>query len=373
MIFGPENRTRALRLIDEARETFRLDLADMTVLTEAASAETVLGTLTAARAGSKRVCILPPEERFHRTDHGIDALMSLAERCGVADRIVPLTSRSDDAIGPVDIATYSGLARPFDGKFLSRVKPTAVVPLLPPPWDGLPPDLDTASCHRLGLSILGIDSRAGQLQTLRYIGHAAIKRLYAAGLDVFRSRIVVFGSGEFARSIVSTLTFAGADVDRMFCHRDERTLSYPDESVLKHAEAVVIAEPHHDRLLLGRGGAVDPRWLAEQNPALIVVHLCGNADRSALSAVGIDCAPQNFASAESLRLAGDFLGPRPLVDLHAAGLRVGQLLVEARRSGLSAREAEDVVLNRCQFARVVTDEHSANAMRGTRREWRRAA
>jgi len=373
MTIRPENETRCLRLIDEALKTFRLDLSEQTVLTEAATGFYMLTPLIAARAGSKPVYVFTRDSRFGRATDVMNATLSLAERWGLAGQIIPLTSRSDELIGTADIVTNLGFVRPLDAEFLTRLKSTAVIPLMWETWEYRPADLDLTACRQKGLAVLGTDEHAEELQTFGYIGHVALKLLYEAGVEVFRSRIVVFGSGEFARTTVSTLAAAGAEVDRMFCHRDERTLSYPDEAVLEHAEAVVIVEHHHDRLLLGTGGAVDTQWLAEQNPGLAVVHICGNADRPALREAGIRCMPQRFAAAGSMSVATDYVGPKPLIDLHTAGLRVGQLLSEARRSGLPAFKAECTVLKRCHFAQGFADYHPDSQTTGTREDRGRAA
>jgi len=373
MRIGPDNQTRCLRLIDEALETFRIDLSEQTVLTEAATGYYMLTPLIAALAGSKQVCVFSRDSRFGRATDVIKATLSLAKRCGVAERIVPLTSRFDESISDVDIVTNLGFVRPLDSEFLARLKPTAVIPLMWETWEYRPADLDLAACRRLGLAVLGTDEHVEELQTFGYIGHIATKLLHEAGVEVFRSRIVVFGSGEFARTTVSTLAAAGAEVDRMFCHRDERLLSHSDESVLQHADAIVMVEHHHDRLLLGRGGAADPQWLSERNPALVVVHICGNADRMALAEAGIRCRPERFASAGSMSVAIGHVGPKPLIDLHTAGLRVGQLLSEARQSGLSAFEAECAVLKRCRFAQGFTGHHSEFSTIGLPEHSRRAA
>ena len=62
------------------------------------------------------------------------------------------------------------------------------------------------------------------------------------------------------------------------------------------------------------------------------------------------CAPEIFAAAGSMSVTTDYVGPKPLIDLHAAGLRVGELLTRARQRGLDARAAELAVLETCPFA-----------------------
>jgi hypothetical protein len=53
-----------------------------------------------------------------------------------------------------------------------------------------------------------------------------------------------------------------------------------------------------------------------------------------------------------MSVATDYVGPRPLIDLHTAGLAVGTALTRARRRGLSRSEAEAEVLERVSFSQA---------------------
>ena len=86
------------------------------------------------------------------------------------------------------------------------------------------------------------------------------------------------------------------------------------------------------------------------NPGVVLVHVAGNVDRAELEAVGVLVRPSRFARPGHMSVATDYLGPRPLTDLHTAGLRVGEMLAKARRTGLSRVEAERAVLAKSSLA-----------------------
>ena len=54
----------------------------------------------------------------------------------------------------------------------------------------------------------------------------------------------------------------------------------------------------------------------------------------------------------------DYLGPKPLIDLHTAGLKVGHSLHLARRAGLSAFDAEMQVLSESDLAQGFPGYHN---------------
>ena len=45
--------------------------------------------------------------------------------------------------------------------------------------------------------------------------------------------------------------------------------------------------------------------------------------------------------------ATDYVGPKPVIDLHAGGLKVGELLVKGMRKYQNMREAETYALGSC--------------------------
>ena len=57
-----------------------------------------------------------------------------------------------------------------------------------------------------------------------------------------------------------------------------------------------------------------------------------------------------------MSVTAGFLGPKPVIDLHTAGLRVGAALSRARRSGLDAAAAEASVLASLSLAHGFGEE-----------------
>ncbi len=90
--------------------------------------------------------------------------------------------------------------------------------------------------------------------------------------------------------------------------------------------------------------------LAELNPGAVIAHIAGGVDEASLRAAGLICWPERLAPAGYMSVTTDYVGPRPLIDLHAAGLRVGQAMALAARRGVRGLAAEREALDHCEVA-----------------------
>jgi hypothetical protein len=128
-------------------------------------------------------------------------------------------------------------------------------------------------------------------------------------------------------------------------------------NALEEADALVVVEHHSRRELIGAAGEITADELCALNPALVVAHICGGVDRMILEKVGLRCYPDRFAPAGYMSVATDYVGPRPLIDLHTAGLKIGERLAYARRTDLSALQAELLVLEETTLAQGFAGYH----------------
>lgn len=352
------NQARIHNLIERAVATFALDLTGLVVLTEAATGYYMLTPIIAALAGADQVLALTRDSRYGSAGEVRDEMMRWAQRWNVADRIEVLLSRESELFRKVDVVTNLGFVRPLDGPFLKRLGPTATVPLMWETWEYRPEDLDLAECRRLGIPVLGTNEHHPDLRIFEYIGHIGLKLLFHLDIEVFRSKVVVVGSGEFAEQTLAALRAAGAEATLIITEREGALTSDEARQALRNADALVVVEHHERRTLIGRGGEIDGAELCTLNPALAVAHICGGVERGELASVGFRCYPERFAAPGYMSVATDYLGPRPLIDLHVAGLKVGERMARARRRGLSGLEAELAVLEETALAQGFPGYHA---------------
>jgi hypothetical protein len=336
-----------------------LDLKGLHVLTEAATGYYILTPLIAALAGADRVYALTRDSRYGKASKVCNETKRLARLWSSADRIDVLYSRDDRRIEQADIVTNLGFVRPLDAKFLRRLKSTAVIPLMWEAWEYRPEDIDLNESRRLGIPVLGTNEHHPDLQVFKYVGMLAVKLLFELEIEVYRSNIVIIGSGEFVDITKNILQALGASV-MVFDPRFEQLLG-PERTynLCKSADALIILEHLSRKVLIGSQGLIRPETLRTLNPGLAIVHICGGVDRETLDKLGFHCHPSRFAPTGYMSVATDYLGPRPLVDLHTAGLKVGELMWRKKEILKDARKVEQVLAKEHPLCQCLPDSRLA--------------
>lgn len=316
---------RVHKLIHNAIKTLELDLTGLTVLTECASGWYSLTPVIAAVAGAKKVIALGKDTRYGTFESCCDQVNTIATELNVADKICFTNDRSSPVLKEADIVTNLGMLRPLDKMFLAQLKPTCVIPLMWETWEFRPEDLDLEECKRLGIPVIGTNEHHPDLQIFPYVGWLAVKLLFECGIEVFRSKIIVLGHGEFAELSQAACQSAGAETLFIDTNASEALLLPQNRNFLEDADAILVMDHHSRKMIIGKDASITPKMLHELNPYLTVVHVSGGVSREELLESSITCWPEKFAPAGYMSAATDYLGPRPMIDLHTAGLKVGEL------------------------------------------------
>jgi hypothetical protein len=351
------NTERVKRLVYQAIEKFSLDLSNLTVLTEAASGYYCLTPIIAGLANAESVFAITRDSRFGLASEISDSTKKIAHRFGVESKISILVKKDDPKIGSADIVTNLGFVRPIDKDFLMKLKKTVVIPLMWETWEYRPEDLDLEQCRIMGIPVLGTNEHDPRLRTMEYVGHLALKMLYSQDVEVFMSKIVVLGSGEFGAQISTTIQSVGAHVVSIISDNTSTIDSEFIKDSVKTADAMVVAEHHNRNILIGPDGAIDPHALYKYNPTLCIVHICGGIDQKSIIKAGLRIVPNDIAKPGFMTLGTDYLGPKPLIDLHTAGLKIGELMSHARFGGAFGVEAELSVLKKSSLAQGFKNVH----------------
>jgi len=264
----------------------------------------------------------------------------IASEWDVGRRVSIINERDHLCIGKADIVTNLGSVRPIDSDLIKQLKSTAVIPLMFETWEFRPQDLDLRLCRDRGIPVLGTNENAPELGIFSYLGSVVFKLLHECEIEVHRSNLIVVGSGIFGQSAANTLRSAGAIVVHLENYDDGGILSNALRSRIPSADALVVIEHLRRKPLLEPSGDFSLKDLKVLNPALTVIHVAGNVDREALETAGIRCWPQRFAPAGYMSVTTAYVGPKPLIDLHVGGLKVGELLARARLRGCSREESE---------------------------------
>jgi hypothetical protein len=313
-----ENRARLL--IGEIVRRLTLDLNDMVVLTEMASGPYIYTPLIACLAGASQVLAVVKDSSYGRREEITARGQGLIQMWGIDDRIVVVPDPTPTLIAKADIVTNLGFVRPIDSTFVSHMKAGAVIPYMREAWEFRAEDLDLAACWKRNIPVMGTSENHNGLGIFDFCGPLAAKMLFEAGVEVKDNHIAVASQDSFGEVISTYLQACGAQVQRV------RKASELDVRQHKRLDALVVACYTTDELIVGPDGWFEADLLATHHPECTVVQFVGNVDAGSLALHGLRCIPGFSVGARRMAQTLAALGPKPVIDLHAAGLKVGELM-----------------------------------------------
>lgn len=354
------NEPRVFHLINNAINTFNLNLSGLTVLTEAASGYYVVTPLIATLAGADKVFAVTKDSRYGKAVDVKEFTLKLAKERNVDNQIEVVFNKAPDILRQADIITNLGFVRPIDKEMIEHLKPTAVIPLMWETWEFREEDLDLSECRRKGIMVLGTNERVKELDIFAYVGYLAVKLAFELDIEIYQSKVVVVGSGVFGESCVKV--FDKLDANLKYIDLSERNSLKTEaaKSMLRDVELIVLVEHHSQTRIIGDDGQITVDELLELSPHLSIVHIAGNIDREAINRASLPCAPHRSAPPGYMSVATDYLGPKPLVDLHTAGLKVGEAMARTRLAGFDPIEAERKVLSNLPFVMGFKQSQNGN-------------
>jgi hypothetical protein len=326
---------RTRRFAESLVAKYDLDCRGLVILTEAASGSYLYNPMIAIAAGADEVLTFCRTTRYGTTDEVRAAMLAAYGAIGLGSRYTWLDDLGPETIARADVVTNSGHLRPFDAAFVDAMKPTAALPLMWEPWELRAGEIDLAAARRRGIVVLGSNEHEPPCD-LRYASFlTAMHLLMAHQASIHDDRILVIGEQyTLARAIVDGLVRLG-----VACRGLPPTAAPADaEAAARWATYVLVAEHADHRLLAGPGGLLETRWLAEAGVTGVGV-IAGTVDRADLEAHGLSVFPERLAPPGFMSHLPSVLGPYPVMDLFAAGLKVGTVVARARLSGLPPREA----------------------------------
>lgn len=336
-------------LLHELVESLDLNVDGMSLLTEAATGAYLYTPILTALASADQVYAVTDDSPYARKEEVRDQTKKAAAAWGVEDQITVVYEKTPDVVGEVDIVTNTGFVRPIDSEMISWMKPTAVIPLMWEPWE-FTGEIDIDACVENDILVMGTDESAEPTDMYPYGGYLAMKLLFELGLEGYKTDTLLLASGEgLGHSIYDHFSSLDMPVT-WFSDREEEARNYDrlpdyfDRNGAQH-DAILVAEHHSDRQLLGADGTINYQTIQETAPHLSIGVISGNVDVEGLANSGLNYYPKEIKPQETMSYQAFHLGPRGPLELYAAGLKVGQVMAECRRQGMDLAEAKEATLN----------------------------
>lgn len=310
------------KLICTAINKLELNLSGLTVLTEAASGNYVVTPIIAALANAKRVYAITKDSDYGKATEIKELTLKFAKFYSIENKIEIMFEKLPEIIHQADIVTNLGFVRPIDRKFVSSMKDNAVVSLMYEVWEFREGDVDLEACEKKGILVMGTNENTPNLKVFDYVGPLCLKMLFELQVEVYKSKIVIVSKDKFGKTIEKTLRVCGAET----CLMNELRTK-PSRQCLTNADAVIIADYTGLDTFIGSNGHISAKDLFEISPGISVIQFAGEVDVEELQIVGIPYFPMYKVGPFRMGMTLAELGPKPVIDLHCAGLKVGEIMV----------------------------------------------
>ncbi|OGC04157.1 hypothetical protein A2276_06050 [candidate division WOR-1 bacterium RIFOXYA12_FULL_43_27] len=322
-------------LISKTIEQLKLDLTGLTIVTEAASGNFIVTPMIAALAGAKKVIALTKDSQYGTAADVQKSTQELARELGINNTISIYSDRKKEYFEQADVATNLGFVRPIDKTIVGWLKRTAVIPLMFETFEFRSTDLDLSACQAKGISVLGTNESTNGIDIMQYLGLVVLKLISEQGIDVSQCKVVIVGDDVFGPAIVNTLIRREIQID-LIAGPLSGTKA---QQLLSAADILVFADIKKRTVILGQGGELTVQQLKQLNNNIKIVHLSGGVDQAELDKYSLPYTPDKLAPIGYMSITTGCLGPQPIIELHTAGLKVGEELARARLSGLGFKES----------------------------------
>ncbi|WP_297422295.1 hypothetical protein [Clostridium sp.] len=325
---GMINPLRSISLINKAIQFNKLNLNDLIIFTEAASGEFIYTPIIAAMAGAKKVYAITKDSEYANKEEVRKNTMLFAELCEVKDKVCVTYDKQN--IMEADIITNLGFVRPIDRETMDMLKVNAVISYMCEPWEFRKEDLDIEYCRQKAIKIMGTNENYPGLDVFKFNGPLALKMLFDAGIEVCKSKIIIVSNDNFGHVIYDTLSKLSSDAVLV------KDLNEDNYGLLRNADAIIIADYTCDKCFIGKDSSgISAEKLKELSNFVTVVQFAGIVDINDLKENKISFYPDRNVGNYRMGKTLAYLGPKPIIDLHCAGLKVGEIMYKNDKMNIS--------------------------------------
>ncbi|MDU0322766.1 MULTISPECIES: hypothetical protein [Clostridium] len=316
---GMKNPLRSIKLINDAIRVTKLDLRELVVFTEAASGEFIYTPIIAAMAGAKKVYAIAGNSDYGSKEEIKKNTLLFAELCGVNEKIEVVFDKNN--IKDADIITNLGFVRPIDKRTIDNMKENAVVPYMCEAWEVREGDVDIDYCRKKGIKVMGTNEDFEDLDVFNFTKPLIIKMLLDIGIEIYKSKIIILSNDKFGKVIEESLLNVGANAILL------NEITEENLECIKCTDALIIADYTSKECFIGANNSVlNGKNLKKLCPYISIIQFAGLVDIEDLEANNIEYYPKKKVGSVRMGRTLAYVGAKPIIDLHSAGLKVGELM-----------------------------------------------
>jgi hypothetical protein len=318
--------SRMASSIEAAVDRLKINLKGMTVVTECATGIYACTPVIALLADAEKVVAFGKDSRFGSFSEAEATVSKLTTALSLDRKALQTINdpvKLEESFKDASIVTNSGHLRPLDLNKVSKMKTGCVIPLMYESWEFRPKDVSLEACRQYNIPVAGTNERHSNVGVFEYLGPVVVQALQNAGLEIVGNNILLVSDNDFGPYVKKTITGMGANV------LDQTNFFDYDIDAIIFAHTPSIA-----------GGQLDLLSLNLPNKLPICCQLWGDVDRSYFETQWL---PEHEPEPGHMGLMLSSLGVEPIVRLQSGGLKVGQILFNARKQGNSVEETLSLV------------------------------
>lgn len=304
-------RESIIEIIVESIKLLDLDLCGLTVFTEAGSGHYLYTPLISALAGAERTYAMIKDSRYGKKEDIADHLRRKMAELSIDDnKVFILHEKEPPAINRSDIITNLGFVRPINKGFIDCMKKRSVISLMCEAWEYRKEDVDIDYANDKGIPVVAVNEEDDRIRIMDYVGLLAEKK---AGEIAPGARVALFGSDKFTKKIEERTGWDVFGVD-MF----DRLISE-----IERYDVIVLS--HHS---VDNSPFFDTHNLEKVKDKTFIQIAGGLIDFQHAIKEGISVFPERDVKPGYMGWTLAELGPKPVIHLHTAGLKVGERFKE---------------------------------------------
>ncbi len=316
-------------------QELNIQLQDECLLTEAASGAYACTPVLGALAGAE-VHAFARDSKYGSTRECIKEVQTLAELCGVSDRIHFHTVKNEMPWERATVITNSGALRPLDSAVLERVSASCRIPLMFESWEFRAQDLDLDFCKSKGIRVAGTNERHAQTDVFGYLGDLVVRLIQDAKQTPYRNKFIVVSNNDFTPYLCKPLVSMSAAVG-VYCPLeykseienlgatylgDWNSTEIPND--WKSTSAVIYTASPFSENLWGTFPLLNFNiWKTLSSPLLL--RFAGDVREADLFQHEINFHPENVPAGH-MGILPSAIGWDPIIRLQAGSLKVAELM-----------------------------------------------
>jgi hypothetical protein len=318
------DHNRAVSLIKKAIKKLDLSLKGATVLTEAGTGNFLYTGIIALISKAEHVIIWTKDTEYGKAKNIKKEFENIAEGLGYQNFHVRTNERPTKDITNSDIITNLGHIRPLDKLFLSQTKKNAVISLMCEKWELRTQDIDIDYCRNKQIKVSGTWENHPELKIFDNCGYLVAKLCFDFGFEIYQNDILVISNDKFGETIFKKLKkFEPNSIELKKITEIEEIRNKP--------ELIIIADYTNKQQIIGDRGALSLKFLKDK----YIIHLCGEIDFLFCKKNKISLYPKKNGHSFRMTKTLGYLGLKPVIDLHASGLKVGENMLNNIKSTIN--------------------------------------